>query len=148
MVYTQKYMHYLRAQNEILVRLDRGEKLIESLNQLAVKENLQAAWLQGLGGAESAELGFYDLETQQYNWQVFRDLMEITSLQGNLAWVDSQPKWHIHGTLSGRDYRAVGGHVKELVVGGTCELRLHLHEDVSLKRKIDAATGLQLLDLS
>ena len=118
------------------------------MNQLAVKEDLQAAWLQGLGGAESAELGYYDLETQQYNWQVFRDLREITSLQGNLAWVDNQPKWHIHGTLSARDYRAVGGHVKELVVGGTCELRLHLHGDISLKRKIDAATGLRLLDLS
>lgn len=146
MVYT-KHMHYLRAQNEILIRLDRGEKLIESLNQLAVNDNLPAAWLQGLGGAESAELGFYNLEMQQYNWQVFRDLMEITSLQGNLAWVDNQPVWHIHGTLSGSDYQAIGGHVKELIVGGTCELRLSLFEDTTFERRLDAATGLRLLDL-
>jgi len=129
------------------MRLDRGEKLIENLNQLVLKEGLRGAWLQGLGGAESAELGFYDLETQQYNWRAFDDLMEITSLQGNLAWVGDQPKWHIHGTLSKRDYQAVGGHVKELIVGGTCELRLQLIDNVTVRR-VDETTGLQLLDLN
>jgi predicted DNA-binding protein with PD1-like motif len=141
-------MYYKKHQNTILVRLERGEKLIENLNSLAAKEAMGAVWLQGLGGAESAELGFYDLETKQYNWRSFAELMEITSLQGNLAWVDDQPKWHIHATLGGRDYRAVGGHVKELVVGGTCELRLDIVTDTALHRRRDVATGLDLLDLS
>lgn len=129
------------------MRLDRGEKLIENLNQLTIAEDLRAVWLQGLGGAQSAELGFYDLDSREYKWQSFDELMEITSLQGNLAWVNDQPKWHIHGTLSGRDYGAVGGHVKELIVGGTCELRLVAMSDISLARRVDSSTGLQLLDL-
>jgi predicted DNA-binding protein with PD1-like motif len=141
-------MYYKKHQNTILVRLERGEKLIENLNRLAAKEAMGTVWLQGLGGAKSAELGFYDLETKQYNWQSFAELMEITSLQGNLAWVDDQPKWHIHATLGGRDYRAVGGHVKELVVGGTCELRLDIVADTALHRRRDVATGLDLLDVS
>jgi predicted DNA-binding protein with PD1-like motif len=141
-------MQYRRTQNEMVIRLDRGEKLIENLNQLAMSENLQSAWLQGLGGAQSVELGFYDLETQQYNWRTFAKLMEITSLQGNLAWIDDQPKWHVHGALSGRDFGAIGGHVKELVVGGTCEIRLSFLGDIPLRRRTDTATGLQLLDLS
>jgi uncharacterized protein len=140
-------MHYRRTQNELLVRLDRGEKLIENLNQLTIAEGLRTVWLQGLGGAQSAELGFYDLDSREYEWQSFHELMEITSLEGNLAWVDDQPKWHIHGTLSGRDYQTVGGHVKELIVGGTCELRLVVMSDISLTRRVDSATGLQLLDV-
>jgi hypothetical protein len=140
-------MQYRRTQNEMIIRLDRGEKLIDNLNQLAVSENLQSAWLQGLGGAQSAELGFYDLETKKYQWQIFSELMEITSLQGNLAWVDNQPKWHVHGTFSDRAYKAIGGHVKALVVGGTCEVRLRLSDD-SFVRQVDAITGLQLLNLA
>lgn len=146
MVYTVS-MQYIHAQNSILVRLERGEKLIENLNSFAVTEKIKGAWLSGLGGAESVELGFYDLETQQYNWQTFNELMEITALQGNLAWVDDQPKWHIHGTFSDRNYRAIGGHVKELVVGGTCEISLQSMSDNPLRRTQDDATGLSLLDL-
>lgn len=140
-------MNYRRTQNDILIRLSRGEKLIENLNLVATREKLPAAWLQGLGGTESAELGFYDLETKEYRWRTFPDLMEITSLQGNLAWVDDTPKWHVHVTLSGRDYGAIGGHVKELVVGGTCEIRLCAF-DTSLVRRHDEAIGLDLLDLA
>lgn len=131
-----------------MLRLDRGEKLLECLNRLVVQENIQAAWLYGLGGAEWAELGFYDLEAKEYQWQTFTELMEITSLQGNLTWVGDQPKWHIHGTLSGRDHRAIGGHVKELVVGGTCEISLRILPDLTLRRQRDDKTGLDLLDLS
>ena len=140
-------MNYRRTQTDVLIRLNRGESLIENLNKIAVQEKIAAAWLQGLGGALSAELGFYDLEAQEYQWQNFDDLMEITSLQGNLAWIDDQPKWHIHGTFSGHDYQAVGGHVKELVVGGTCELRLSILPDL-LVRRHDEASGLDLLDLA
>lgn len=141
-------MQYIHTQNAILLRLERGEKLIENLNLLAKNENISAAWLSGLGGAESAELGFYDLDTKEYRWRTFDDLMEITSLQGNLAWIDDQPKWHIHGTLSGRDYAAIGGHVKELIVGGTCEIYLTLISETHLHRQIDESTGLTLLDLA
>ena len=102
-------MQYQKTQKSFIVRLERGEKLIECLNGLAEKENLKGAWIQGLGGAKSAELGYYDLSTQQYQWRSFDELMEITSLQGNLAWRDGQPKWHGHATLSGRNSQAIGG---------------------------------------
>lgn len=141
-------MQYIHAQNSIVVRLERGEKLIESLNSLAIDEEMSSAWLSGLGGAESVELGFYELDTQQYKWQAFNELMEVTSLQGNLAWIDGQPKWHIHGTLSGRDYHAIGGHVKELVVGGTCEIIVHTMPSMTLQRQHDKSVGLDILDLS
>lgn len=140
-------MQYQKIQKSLIVRLGRGEKLIERINELAEKEHLKGAWLQGLGGAESVELGYYDLETQQYQWQSFDELMEITSLQGNLAWADGQPKWHIHATLSGRDYQAIGGHVRELIAGATCELKLDVFDE-PLLRAHDDTVGLDLLQLT
>jgi uncharacterized protein len=130
-----------------IVRLQKDELLVASLTEFAQQQNLKGTWLNGLGGAQWAELGFYDLDQKQYQWQRFDELMEVTSLQGNLAWKDDKPVWHIHGTLSGRDFQAVGGHVKELCVGGTIELHLHTIFGDQLTRTQDDQTGLSLLEL-
>jgi uncharacterized protein len=130
-----------------LVRLERGEQLIASLVQLAKQEKITGAWISGLGAAEALELGYYDLDAKRYNWKKIDELLEITSLQGNLAWDGEEPVIHIHGTFSGKDMQAIGGHVKELVVGGTCEILLHRWYEAGLKRSQDPATGLKLLDL-
>ena len=131
-----------------LVRFDRGEKLVEGLVELVKDENIRGAWISGLGAAEGAELGFYNLDTQAYEWKKLDQLLEITSLQGNVAWEGNEPILHVHGTFSDHSLQAFGGHVKELQVGGTCEVLLHRwYEQDGLKRSEDAETGLKLLDL-
>jgi uncharacterized protein len=134
-----------------LVRLERGELLVEQLTQLAKDENITGAWLSGLGAAEWAELGFYNLHSKAYSWKRFDQLMEITSLQGNVAWSAGQQKGepviHLHGTFSDENMQAFGGHVKELKVGGTCEILLHRWYEGKLQRSRDSETGLELLNI-
>ncbi len=130
-----------------LVRLDKGERLVETLTEFIKQEKIGGAWVSGLGAAQSAELGFYDLDKQAYNWQKLDQLMEITSIQGNVAWQDDLPVLHLHGTFSDRNLRAFGGHIKELQAGGTVEVLLHRWYKGQLNRSMDAATGLNLLDL-
>lgn len=130
-----------------LVRLEKGELLVEVLTQLVKDQKIKGAWLSGLGAAEWAELGFYDLPTKQYNWQKLSQPLEILSLQGNVAREDDMPVLHIHGTFSDQNMQAIGGHVKELEVAGTCEILLHRWYHESLNRSQDPDTGLKLLDL-
>lgn len=130
-----------------LVRLEKGEKLVESLTALVKKENIPSCWLNGVGGAQSAEIGFYHLDKKKYEFKAIGELMEITGLQGNLAWSDAEPVWHIHGTFSKSDLSVIGGHVKELVVGGTCEVMLHEWYGDNLTRTQSDEIGLKLLDL-
>ncbi len=130
-----------------IVRLNKGEKLIEQLTNLVKEEKIPSCWISGLGGAESAKLGFYDLGTKKYNWQTIREPLEILSLQGNIAWQNGELVLHIHGALSRADMQAIGGHVKELTVSGTCEVYLHKWYGDDLQRKKDDQTGLGLLDL-
>ena len=130
-----------------LVRLEKGELLMAELTKLIKEEKITGAWVSGLGAAIWAELGYYDLENKQYKWKRLDQLLEITSLQGNIAWNDSEPVIHIHGTFSDEEHRAIGGHIKELEVGGTCELLLHRWYQPDLKRRDDPNTGLTLLDL-
>lgn len=140
-------MKYFYDGYNYVVQLQRGEHLIKTLTQFVIDNDIKASWISGLGGAQWAELGFYDLDTQQYLWKRHDELLEITSLQGNIAWKDDAPALHIHGTFSTRDYHAIGGHVRELEIGGTCELHLHTIFENKLTRSTDPATGLNLLDL-
>ncbi len=140
-------MKYRKDKTQYIVRLEKGELLIEQLNQLIQKEQIASAWVNGLGGAAWAELGFYDLEKHEYHWKRFDELMEITSLQGNIA-VDEagQTAIHLHGSFARSDMSGVGGHVKDLAVGGTCELRISIVSAALVRRK-DAEVGLNLLDV-
>ena len=127
-----------------LVRLEYGEELHTQLTSYAQETKLKGAWLQGLGGTTKVTLGFYDLPTKQYKWKTFDEPMEITSLTGNLSIVDGEPFWHIHGTFSNATYQTIGGHVKELSVGPTCELHITpLERPVS--RALSEEIGLKLL---
>lgn len=127
-----------------VVVIRRGEEVMTRLTEYAREHDLKAAWISGLGGSGIVTLGFYDIEAKAYEWQEFATPLEILNLTGNLAIVDGEPFWHVHGTFGGRDYRAIGGHVKELVVGLTCEL-LVTPLDTPLTRIFDDETGLKLL---
>ncbi len=131
-----------------VVRLEKGELLMQSLTKLVADKQIAGAWISGLGAALWAELGYYDLEAQEYIWKLIDKTVEITGLHGNVAWLDNEPKLHIHGSFSDRDMRALGGHVKELAVGGTAEIFLHLLQaEQKLERAQDKKIGLPLLQL-
>lgn len=119
---------------------------MNSLNELAVKENLRSAWCQGIGGAEIVTLGYYDLANQEYLWRDIDELVEITSLSGNLAWIDDGPFWHLHGVFGDKNYRSLSGHVKDLTVGATCEVFIHPFQQ-KVTRTQNQEVGLKLLDL-
>lgn len=130
-----------------IVRLSKGERLSEAMEEFFARNDLEGASVTAVGGAEQLELGFYDLDARQYLWKTFPNLYEITSLLGTIALDESDaPVFHLHGTFAGRDYQVVGGHVKDFVVGGTCELFVH-RTHKPLRRKQDDGTGLSLLDV-
>lgn len=131
-----------------VVRLDKGEKLVESLEKYFSGNKIaESYWISGLGAAVWAELGFYDLEKQEYMLKKIVEPLEITALTGNIAWDGDKVILHIHGSFSDKNMKALGGHVKELEVAGTCEMMLHKWYQGRLGRKHDDSVGLNLLDL-
>jgi len=131
-----------------LVRLERGELLIKSLQAFAQKENIKGAWVNGLGGASWAQLGFYDLKSQQYKWKKIDEVLEINGIQGNLSFKGKEPQLHLHGSFSDKNMQAWGGHIKELEVAATAEILIHRwYQPETLTRFRDPITGLDLLNL-
>lgn len=130
-----------------VIRLFRGERLSEALEQFFAETKIEGAWVNGLGGCTEATLSFFNLQTKEYQWQMFTNTMEVLSITGNLA-LDETGKVmpHLHAVLGDEHYQTVGGHLKDLVVGATLELFIHKAYQ-PLRRQRDEGTGLQLLDL-
>jgi predicted DNA-binding protein with PD1-like motif len=130
-----------------LIRLDRGESLRASLEEFVRETKLEGAWLSGIGAVLEVTIAFYDLDKKEYHWQHFLGLREVVSLSGNLAFDEqSQLACHLHGVFSDRDFRTVGGHIKDLTAAATIELFAHRTYQ-PIHRKMDPEVGLQTLDL-
>lgn len=120
---------------------------MDSLTQLVRDEKIKGGWLNGIGGAQWAELHFYDLPAKQYHWKRIDHLLEIVSLQGNIAWQEGNPVLHIHGVFSDPEMRTYGGHVKEAEIAATCEIMIHRWYKDGLTRKFSKDVGLELIEL-
>ena len=140
-------MHFQFDGYNYLVRLDKGEELISRLEQLAAEQDIAGGWISGVGAALSVELGFYQMDKKVYSYRKLDRLMEVVSLGGPLAWHDDSPAIHLHGVVSDEQAQTYGGHVKKLIVGGTCELFIHVWNKLQLQRTPSEEVGLNLLDL-
>jgi predicted DNA-binding protein with PD1-like motif len=140
-------MTYRFDNHTYLVVLKKDEELLAELDKFVQTTKLQQATISGLGGALQVELGFYNLKTQAYQWRLVDELCEIASLQGNLARDENgKPAFHLHGVFAGENYQVLAGHVRKLIVGGTCELVIQPFGEL-LERRVDPETGLNLLHL-
>jgi len=140
-------MTYMFDNYNYIVKLKKGERLAPVLEEFCGQTGIQGGWLSGVGGADQVTIGFYDLEKQEYEWKTFEGAREVVSLTGNLA-KNEQGKmmFHLHGAFGDREFQTIGGHVKDLVVGGTLELFVH-RTWKPLTRKTDPEVGLQTLDV-
>lgn len=130
--------------NVTVLAAHRGEEVLSAFSEFVSRQNIRAAHVTGLGAAESLEIAFYNLETKEYERKRTNFDVEVLSLVGNVALYEGRPIIHIHGVFGKRDFSAFGGHVFELVAGGTCELHLTAL-DGFMTRTHDASTGLKLL---
>lgn len=140
-------MTYTFDGNNYILVLEKGEELLQTLRTFANGNDIASAWVSAIGGATEVELGFYNLEAREYQWQTFSALCEITSLNGNLSFDEKdKPVFHLHGNFADESYQSVGGHVNKLVVGGTCEVFLQPFAQ-KVTRVFDDDTGLKLMQL-
>lgn len=117
-------MEYRKYQNVYVVRLDRGELVVDKLQELVQKEHISLAKIEGLGAADFLKAGLYDVETREFKCKEFHEPLEILSLIGNVTVMDGKPYFHIHIAVSDEQQRAWGGHLKEARIGGTGEIFL------------------------
>jgi len=139
-------MEYNQTQNGYFIRLFINEKVNETLKNFALKKEIPAAFISGLGALKNSELGFYHLSKKEYDRKLFTHEMELVSLTGNISWLESEPIIHTHVALGDTDFKLYGGHLFEGECAVTVELSLQVYHE-KVKRKMNDEVGLNLLQL-
>jgi predicted DNA-binding protein with PD1-like motif len=138
-------MRFRKAGAAYIVRLDPGERIVETLTAFCAAESIRAASITGVGTCVEAELGSLDWETKAHRPRKFEGHFEIAALVGNVSVIDGKPLVHLHVTLADAECRAFSGHLHEAEIKATGEIIITPLAG-ELRRRKDPATGLNSIE--
>jgi uncharacterized protein len=138
-------MKFKKFRNKYFIRLEKGEKIIETLLGFLEKEKIKAGFFNGLGAVSSVVIAHYNLDKKKYSEKELKGQREIVSFHGNLSRFEGKPYVHAHICVGDDKMKLVGGHCKEGVVAATCEIVL-ISLEVDVGRYADKEIGLNLWD--
>lgn len=138
-------MEHKRSAHTVILRLDRNDEIISSLEKIAEEENIKTASFSGIGATDNFTVGVFSLHKQTYEKFTFTGNHEITDLTGNITFVDNKPYIHAHITCSGEGAKVVGGHLLEGVISLTGEIFINI-SDGKVGRKFDEELKINRLD--
>lgn len=149
-------MKYIKDGKSYIVRIDRGEEVLDKLNEFIKETDVKAASITGIGACSEVELGVYSVKKREYIKNKYEGEFEILSLIGNITQDGEEPYIHLHIMISDGMVLAggltfgmgitVGGHLNKCIISGTCELRLDECEN-AYQRRVDDETGIKVIDI-
>ncbi|MFO0601893.1 MAG: PPC domain-containing DNA-binding protein [Polyangiales bacterium] len=133
------------ATRTLLVRLTRGEPLVEALATLARDHHVGAATVVGRGVVQSITLEGYDPRAKGYGGRrTFSGAIELASLHGAILQGPGDALVQLHAAVvrdTDNGLEALGGSVVDAQVVAV-DVTIFAHDDVRLSLQVDAATGL------
>lgn len=107
-----------------LLVIEKGKEVSAAIIACAEKHKIGSATLSGIGALENPELGYYNLETKQYQIKKFTGTYELISLIGNITKLNNNFAAHIHVALSNEKYQIIAGHLIKATVAVTAEISI------------------------
>ena len=129
----------------ITVRLKPGQYFREGIEEVVARHGVAAGViLSAVGGVQYAFLRMPKQDSGEHTVKKIDGPLEIVSCTGTL----SPDGCHIHASVSDREGRCYGGHLKEgCPVFFTVELVIGVLEDAIYKRLPDTETGFDELEV-
>ena len=110
-------MQFQKVGKDYLINIDKDEKVVETLTRFCKENGIKNAKLSGIGAVKKTEIGAYDLLKKEYIKREYSEILELLSLEGNVALKDGEPFIHAHVVLSDHNMQTLGGHLFETTVG-------------------------------
>ncbi len=138
-------MIYQRVENIFIVRLDVGEEILSSLTELCSQEKITAGTISGIGAANYADIGLYEVAKRKYHGTILEEEMEIASLNGNISRKEGKVYLHLHAAFANKQGQIFGGHLRSARISATAEIYIHT-VPAKIERVFDEeTTGLNLI---
>ncbi len=132
--------------NTIVLRLEIGEEIVESVKDVCTRHNVKAAYITGIGALKKAVVGVFNMDTKVYKSNEYICFTELTALCGNASVMDGSSYIHLHASLADENGHAFGGHLNEGVIGATAEIFITVL-DGTIERVHCDETGLNVFDI-
>ncbi len=140
-------MDYRRFNDTVLLRIDRGEEIIETVRKVAKQEHIRLASVEALGATDDFTVGVYDVDAKRYDSKTFTGPHEIVSLTGTITEMDGAFYQHLHMSAGNKNCEVFGGHLNRAVVSATCEMVIRVLNG-AVDRRRDPGIGINLLHFS
>lgn len=114
-----------------ILRLVRGEEIINSLRCFVENKKIPSGILWGIGAIKNVEIGYFDDKKKEYLKKKYKKSLEILSLSGSISFIENKPYIHIHCVLGDEKLKGLGGHLFSGITSATVEIYIY-----SLSRKI------------
>lgn len=138
-------MEYRVFDETIVLRLEKGEEVIESIKKLCEKEDIKAGLISGLGASNHIVVGLFKVAEKKYYSNTFEEDFEITNLTGNISRMDGEVYLHIHGTFANVEGQCIGGHLNKAIISATSEIIINKING-NIGRKFSEEIGLNLFE--
>ncbi len=139
-------MDYRRFGNQIVVRIDKGEEILDKIKEIALSENIKLATVTALGATNNFTVGVYKTDEKKYYSNEFSGNFEIVSLTGTISTMNGEFYTHIHMSAGNENGEVFGGHLNKAIVSATCEMIIGVI-DGEVDRYYDEEIGLNLFKL-
>ena len=128
--------------------LYQGDQVQAAIAAFANDHHVVDAHFSAIGAVRDPEVAWFDESRKQFKAMSLHEQMEVLTLSGDITLgVDGQPVVHTHLVLARSDGQSWGGHLIEATASPTIELYMTTYPE-PLRKRIDPATGLQLIDPS
>lgn len=138
-------MEYRKYEKDYVLRIDRGEEILQAVSQVCEKENIRLGTVNGIGAVGEVTLGVFNREKFQYESKEYKGDFEIASCMGNISTMNGNTYLHIHMAVGNPEKGEVhAGHLNRGIVSLTGEFFLHQIEG-EIDREYSEKVGLNLI---
>jgi predicted DNA-binding protein with PD1-like motif len=139
-------MKYERLGNKVVVRIDKGEEIVDALKTICKKLDIKLGSIVGIGATDKVTIGLLNTKTKKYQSKEFTGDHEIAPLVGNITLMNGDVYLHLHVTICNVEHKALGGHLTSAVVSAMFEGIIDILEG-QVTREYNDDVGLNLLKL-
>lgn len=136
-------MEYRRFGDDIVVRIDKGEEIIQKMLEVCEKEKVILANINALGAIGEFEVGLFKTDEKKYYSEVHKGDFEIVSLTGSITTKEGKLYHHIHMSAGDKENKVYGGHLNYAKVSATCEMFIRVISG-NVEREFNEEIGLNL----
>jgi predicted DNA-binding protein with PD1-like motif len=137
-------LDYKRYGSKYVIRIDKGEEIIESMKEFALKSGVKLGSITGIGAVNKATIGLFDTARKVYISRNLCGDFELVSITGNITTMNGEVYIHAHACLADIESRTYGGHMNSAVISATSEVMVDTFEGC-IDRELNIDIGLNLL---